>query len=120
MMSDDEGYGPHVRQYWLDRWTVLDELTPEEHANPRALRLRLECAIELQKWDTVKAMAPFLAGGDEKQDRQLAARGLLALAKVEAEAGETESAKGRIQAAVHTWPKARRAVLEDPELSALG
>ena len=118
-MSEDEGYGPHVRQYWLDRWTVLDELTPEEHAHPRTLRLRLECAIELQKWDTVKTMAPYLAGCDPEEDRELGARGLLALGKAEAVAGETEAAKDFITAAIQAWPEARQWARKDPEVSDL-
>jgi hypothetical protein len=116
--EDEEEYSPNVRRYWEDRWTVLNELTPEEHSNPRTLRLRLECAIELQNWETVKAMAPYLAGCDPKEDRKLGARGLLALAKVEAESGKSEKAKDHITAAIEAWPKARQDVIDDSVLAA--
>ena len=103
-------------ELWEDAWQALEELPPEERSAPQVIRLRLECAIGLERWNMVKELAGHLAkGGDD--DRRAAATTLRVLAGVAIRSREIEAAKELVRLAIEAWPDARRDIIDDPELS---
>ncbi|MCW1884877.1 hypothetical protein OKA04_09065 [Luteolibacter flavescens] len=100
---------------WEKTWAALEALPPEEQNAPQTIRLRLYCAIGLERWNTVRELAEHLAQGDD-EDRWAASGGFRVLAGVATRAREIEAAKVLVLSAVEAWPEVRQEIADDPEL----
>lgn len=115
-MTLDEAQGLAELELWDDAWQALDELPPEDQLDPRVIRLRLECAIGMERWNTVMELAGHLSRGDD-QDRLAAAAGFRLLAVVAIQSRHIDTAKDLVARAIEAWPDSRRDMEDDPELA---
>ncbi|MCW1926339.1 hypothetical protein OKA05_27550 [Luteolibacter arcticus] len=103
-------------ELWEDAWQAITELPPEERTAPPFIRLRLRCAIGLERWETVKELASHLANGSD-DDRVAAAKAFVTVAGVATRFRQIESARHLVRSAVEAWPDIREEVIDDPDLS---
>ena len=115
-MNITEAQGLADLELWEDVRAALEELPPEERTAPSVIRLRLECEIGLERWDTAKELAAHLAKGAD-EDRRAAADAFRTLARVANKSRMIEAAKVLVRSAVEAWPGIRLAIRDDPELS---
>ena len=111
-----EAQGLADLELWEDVWEALEELPPEERTAPSVIRLRLDCAIGLERWDTARELATNLAKGAD-EDRRAAADAFRTLALVANKRRMIEAAKVLVRSAVEAWPGIRLAIRDDPELA---
>jgi hypothetical protein len=111
-----EAQGLADLERWEDVWEALEELPPEDRTAPSAIRLRLDCALGLERWETAKDLANNLAKGSD-EDRVAAADAFRTLALVATRRRMIEAAKVLVRSAVEAWPGIRLAISDDPELS---
>ena len=117
-MNTDKAQGLAELELWEDASAALDELSPEDQSSPGAMRLRLECTIGLERWNTVKELAGHLSRGSD-EDRRAAATAFRVLAGVAVRSRQIEAAEELVRLAIEAWADARRDVMDDPELSDL-
>ena len=105
-------------ELWEDASAALDELSPADQSSPAAIRLRLDCAIGLERWNAVRELAGHLSRGSD-EDRRAAATAFRVLAGVAVRSRQIEAAGELVRLTIEAWPDARRDVMDDPELSEL-
>jgi hypothetical protein len=115
-VTTTEAEGLADLELWEDAWQALEELPPEERTAPEVSRLRLRCAMGLERWNAVQELAGHLAKGSD-DDRREAAGAFRVLAAVATRSRQIEAAKVLVRCAVEAWPDIRLAILDDPELS---
>jgi len=111
-----EAQGLAGRGLWEDASAALDELSPEDQASPEVIRLRLGCAIGLERWNTVKEIAGHLSRGSD-EDRKAAAKAFQVLASVAVGSRQIEAAGELVRLALEAWPDTRGDLVDDPELA---
>lgn len=115
-MSVDEAEGFVDLGLYEEAWGTLDNLEPEQRTLPEVIRLRIQCAVGLERWSMVQTLADHLSCGADK-DREAAGRAYLLLAIVSTRVRKIEAAKEFVRLAIQAWPKLRVEIIDDPLLS---
>lgn len=104
--------------FWEKAWSGLQQLSILQRLSPDALRMRLECSIRLEKWDSAKALAELLDTKSHldriaKFDYHRASISLL-LSKRDL-MGAWEAAR----LALEIWPEGEMKLRKDPSFKSL-